>query len=596
MRGLPPISVAAVMCLLAACMWGCSGSTDRRVVERPVVSFATTGSISIDRVELTDSATILYFSAHYRPGWWIRIAPDSYLRADGKEYSITDTCGFCPGRPIIMDDRGTHNFAITFEPIPTDASTFDFIEGHNTIEGFDLFGIDLTGTVDPFATPTIPDAGPRQEQLPPINLDGGSARINIRMLNWNPNLMTYVALNTSGYATAMLDSEGKATIDLPLKFPERVQASSGPSAYYGSFVTMPGDTVTLYLDALAGSDRAQGNAAPQRRLWAHGAYTDLNEYLDTDTVFGHIYDSLFAPLFINYRQSGDELAEGLLKAHAKARAEIDGLPLGRMERSIAGARIDLALLLAAKDYREMFGIEYENRHLGRLLPFDSIATTLSAEHFGKIGAAADADNPMLLLLDSWNRGLYDGTYSGPELYSSLSAFRLALKKANAGNLEPADTAAIKQRHLTDICRRIDHDIRARLKTMPRPRIERTPDVPAENIVEAIVARHPGKVVVISFWNPHNYVSLNPADRLDNDDIVTVNITDNSHPLPSIYRSMNILSGLHYLVSEEQSLALWRKYRIDRYPFYVIADRKGELYFGPDLRNYNWMTLKINERL
>ncbi len=32
------------------------------------------------------------------------------------------------------------------------------------------------------------------------------------------------------------------------------------------------------------------------------------------------------------------------------------------------------------------------------------------------------------------------------------------------------------------------------------------------------------------------------------------------------------------------------------PYYIIADRRGELYFGPDLRNYSWLLSKIEERL
>ena len=240
-----------ILLIAAICgLWGCATGGSDRVVERPVVRYATTNMLTIDRVELSDTATVVRFTAHFRPGWWVKIAPDSYLRVDGKEYTITDTCGFCPGQPIIMPDNGAHSFSISFEPIPADASSFDFIEGHETYDGFDLFGIDLTGRLDPFAVPVIPDTATVPEadahRTPRIRLDDAAVPVKIQMLNWTPGLMDNVMLSASDFEICLrLDSTGAAQAELPLDFPQRVHGNSLRNVNDGTIVTAPGDTAIL---------------------------------------------------------------------------------------------------------------------------------------------------------------------------------------------------------------------------------------------------------------------------------------------------------------------------------------------------------------
>ena len=589
-----------ILLIAAICgLWGCATDGSDRVVERPVVRYATTNMLTIDRVELSDTATVVRFTAHFRPGWWVKIAPDSYLRVDGKEYTITDTCGFCPGQPIIMPDNGAHSFSISFEPIPADASSFDFIEGHETYDGFDLFGIDLTGSLHHFAVPVIPDTATVPEadahRTPRIQLDDAAVPVKIQMLNWTPGLMDNVMLSASDFEICLrLDSTGAAQAELPLDFPQRVHVNSLRNVYYGSFVTAPGDTAIVYLDAMAGSDRARGLAIVPKRLWAKGLYEKVNECLDDDTIFDNLHRRFFAPVFKDYQQPGEKFVEAITDAYRKAYRQLASYNLSPMQADLAAARLDLALLLDAKDYREMFAIEYENSHFGRQLPLDSIKTTLSREHLADIGASVDAGNPTLLLLDSWKRGLYDGTYSGSELYDNLTAYAKAIKKARQGTLSSDDTQLPGMPHLAKKCKQLNDNIITRLKDIRKPAIERLPDTKAESIVEAIVARHPGKVVLVAFWNPMSY--LFQPKEFNESDVVLVNITDTSCPLPEIYSYAACLKGYNYIVSEEQALELWRKYRIDTLPYYIIADRRGELYFGPDLRNYSWLLSKIEERL
>ena len=62
-----------ILLIAAICgLWGCATDGSDRVVERPVVRYATTNMLTIDRVELSDTATVVRFTAHIRPGWWVK--------------------------------------------------------------------------------------------------------------------------------------------------------------------------------------------------------------------------------------------------------------------------------------------------------------------------------------------------------------------------------------------------------------------------------------------------------------------------------------------------------------------------------------------
>lgn len=79
-------SIVAVLTLL-----GVAAGANEKVIELPPAVFSNNRAVEIGRVTLSDTDTVLDISAFYHPGWWIKIASDSYLPADGKKYMIR--CG-----------------------------------------------------------------------------------------------------------------------------------------------------------------------------------------------------------------------------------------------------------------------------------------------------------------------------------------------------------------------------------------------------------------------------------------------------------------------------------------------------------------------
>ena len=110
-------------------------------VDNPFVTFTKTNSISIAKMELTDSATVLSVHATYRPHNWIRIAKGCKLITDGGiELPVISTAGIQLDSLFWMPDSGEADFTLTFGAMPADAKYFDFIECDG--EGcFNLYGI-----------------------------------------------------------------------------------------------------------------------------------------------------------------------------------------------------------------------------------------------------------------------------------------------------------------------------------------------------------------------------------------------------------------------------------------------------------------------
>ncbi|MBR5841033.1 MAG: thioredoxin, partial [Bacteroidaceae bacterium] len=72
----------AMAVLLGAC------TRENRVIEFPLVGAANTTSIVLEKVELTDTATVLTVRGFSRPNEWIRVPSYTHLVAQGVEYRL----------------------------------------------------------------------------------------------------------------------------------------------------------------------------------------------------------------------------------------------------------------------------------------------------------------------------------------------------------------------------------------------------------------------------------------------------------------------------------------------------------------------------
>ena len=91
-----------------------------KVIEQPPFIAWTSTSIQVDKVVLSDTATVLYIKAFYHPKQWIRISGQSFLKDNnGETYALRSGIGIKPDTEFWMPESGEGEFRLVFPPIPT---------------------------------------------------------------------------------------------------------------------------------------------------------------------------------------------------------------------------------------------------------------------------------------------------------------------------------------------------------------------------------------------------------------------------------------------------------------------------------------------
>ena len=86
-----------------------------RIIEQPPFTAWSSTSIEIDKVALSDTATILHIKAFYRPKNWIKIASGSFLKgSDGELYPLRHGIGITPDQKFWMPESGQAEFKLVF--------------------------------------------------------------------------------------------------------------------------------------------------------------------------------------------------------------------------------------------------------------------------------------------------------------------------------------------------------------------------------------------------------------------------------------------------------------------------------------------------
>ena len=137
------IKQTLLTCLL---FLSCTGlQAQERIVEQPAFDAWSSTTLEIDKIALSDTATVFYIDAYFRPKYWIQVVKETTLRADGKTYPIKAGDGITLSEKFWMPESGEASFRLIFPPLPKGTKTVDFIEG-NEEGAFKIWNIHLDGS------------------------------------------------------------------------------------------------------------------------------------------------------------------------------------------------------------------------------------------------------------------------------------------------------------------------------------------------------------------------------------------------------------------------------------------------------------------
>lgn len=105
------------------------------VIENPKHGITLSPYLNLNRIELSDTATVLSFLTHYTPGYWISIPKETFIQnpVDGTKLFIIKTEGIPLNEQYWMPDSGKVAYKLIFPPVNKDWEVMDY--GEDNVEG-----------------------------------------------------------------------------------------------------------------------------------------------------------------------------------------------------------------------------------------------------------------------------------------------------------------------------------------------------------------------------------------------------------------------------------------------------------------------------
>lgn len=368
------IGLSLLLVIIAS---GCGHETN--VVEYPAVDFYTTETLDINRIELTDSTTVLHFSAVYIPKFWIRLDKGTHIVADGRKLPCIGSDRLALGEKFYIPESGRDTFSLTFPAVPKGTESIDFSEKRSG-DAFRMFGIDLTGHRKPLSLAAVPQdllkAPDRDASLPRIRLEDGTTALNIHLLGYRKGIgrQVHLYVNHLQKGQEELDLQidtltGEASASLELNGPAEMIVTK---PVYVDFMAAAGENVDIFIDLTAHSydvrkkhfPEAVEGVAPRPSVYFGGYYSTLNHYLNNESCDDLPFAPFLAGEGIDYRWTDEEYA-GKVIARYKAFADsLAAVPAARSVKEYYAGGLRTALIHAFANASELRRDSFENENVG----------------------------------------------------------------------------------------------------------------------------------------------------------------------------------------------------------------------------------------
>ncbi len=626
-----------VLLVAAVCLAACNAPRER-VIERPLAGVRNTTALEIDKIVLTDTATVIYVDAFYNPGQWIRIDTTAYLSGGGEKYVITGAEGIELRAEHWMPESGESSFVLFFEPINPKLKAVDFIEGepdgYFKIWDIQLRGSKVSGKYRSAVPSSVRNVDYKKASLPEPTFNSAETVVKVHILGEPSGYHMPPSLTVAGVLELYSDEmepdsaeNGTYIFTVPV-----YGTSQGMLSVAGKHITVmldPGMENNIWIDLVQMSRKnSRYNselAGDEPDVLTDGRYAAVNAVLGNGMIGGEWSMQLFSSL--------DDVVPMLDKTPAQLASDIrskyDGMinmaeqdgSLSQIEKQLIEARLGGEYVFSVSQLasvliwaqKQKLGIEPQNPLPAGTEPF-SFADSDYSIFLGGLDAASlssmYAENPgygyVVLgmderreLLGVENNAFLTDIVPVGQMMSFVGNMQDAPEDVQAKfdavtNQELKSAVELKKAVMQ---KKIEA---AKLKTGYR--ICDVPQVADTGLFDAIMERYAGKVVVVDFWatwcgpcraamkshEPHK-------DAYIGKDVVFVYLTGETSPRSAWEVAIADVRGDHYYLTDSQWKYVCDQFEVRGIPSWVVVTKDGE-YLKEELYSPDEWESVINREL
>ena len=488
-----------------------------------------------------------------------------------------------------------------FEPLPKGAKTFDYAEGDNELS-WKVRGVRLDNQLYPSHIPPYQPRVDDGESLKPLTLKYGEATATITVhgggniyyvgdFSRDPITGTYDS-RTQYLDSTLIYCHPAYTATKPMFTGWNGLGQIDPSGLSTNFpmILIPGETLTLEVDANACVARehnfAAGKPSSHDYYRLGGTLGDLNQALLENQMLDYGYlpeiptytdGQTFLEWSEQLWQNLDTLRQGLMQRTAYTRRQKEFLSL----------LVDNVYLKTRHDYPRAIRWKMRNADSESAITMLKATYTLEDPHARDLQFFRDGRSFYFPLMPNRLAYLEANSLDHGEVYEMTKAFAYAQEigeRMKQGKVQTDSVIATVHPYFRPVLRAFNDSTRLlveRLEREAKDRMMATPDVPGSDLLEHIVAQHPGKAVFIDLWATwcgpclNGIQAMEPLKKeLKGRDIVFVYLTDESSPLNQWNEHVLEIPGLHYRIPS----SMWRQLpwppKGGGIPQYFLYDRQG----------------------
>ena len=589
-----------------------------RVIEHPPFIAWNTSALEIDKVILSDTATVLEITGFSKAGNWIAIASSSKLKDDnGRVYPIRSGQGIQLDEHLYMPKSGQSPFRLIFDPVPKSATFIDFAEGDEVRGAFCIWGIQLQSkTLPPLTLPqeAIIHKPDMNASLPEPRFQYGKAVLKITVPDYQKG-MGDAMIFLGDASRAMGASEFKKFNDSKTIRYETQLVSVTPGKLRLNnrefdYLLAPGEETEIIINF---SEMSRRQSRLHRDSPSYGEPVYYNGYLPglqqelannrIKTTVGDNYEKMLAEID---GMDIDGVTNYLLGKHQEISQKIAQAPISQACKEVLQADVDLSaadricavnhLIPQAKATsfniarEEMIKYLQANRMelpdsqfliLKEKFPVINQPKAMYAFNNLFFTRGAMHQKEQMIKAFGTSQGILFDNLVSMAATQSIQEFT-PLTEQQESMLAGLSSPAYLERAQA-LNKELLASIENRKKRMSNVSTMDIKEVSNDDLYTALVSKHRGKVVLIDIWATwcapcrHANKEMKPLkEEWKDKDIVFVYVAGENSP-EKLWEEMSAeISGEHHRLTNDQFKYLMESFNASGVPTYIVVDKDGSV--------------------